>query len=337
MTSSKIKKVFVTGADGFIVSHLVEALLSKGYQVRALVLYNSFNSFGWLDSLPEEILTQIEIVPGDIRDGNMMKSVTTDCDAILHLAALIGIPFSYDAPESYIDTNIKGTMNVLHAAKENNVSKIVCISTSEVYGTAQYVPITEEHPLQPQSPYSATKIGAEQIAMSYYNAFDLPVVVLRPFNTFGPRQSARAVIPTVITQIAAGYGEIKLGALSPTRDFNYVDDTVSGMIAAMEANAAIGEVINIGTGFDLSVDKTVSLIKEIMNSTVEIVLDDQRLRPEKSEVDRLQASNEKALSLLDWRPQYVGEEGLAKALEKTIQWFSDKNNISSYKASIYNK
>ena len=337
MTSSKIKKVFVTGADGFIGSHLVEALLSKGYQVRALVLYNSFNSFGWLDSLPEEILTQIEIVPGDIRDGNMMKSVTTDCDAILHLAALIGIPFSYDAPESYIDTNIKGTMNVLHAAKENNVSKIVCISTSEVYGTAQYVPITEEHPLQPQSPYSATKIGAEQIAMSYYNAFDLPVVVLRPFNTFGPRQSARAVIPTVITQIAAGYDEIKLGALSPTRDFNYVDDTVSGMIAAMEANAAIGEVINIGTGFDLSVDKTVSLIKEIMNSTVEIVLDDQRLRPEKSEVDRLQASNEKALSLLDWRPQYVGEEGLVKALEKTIEWFSDKNNIRSYKASTYNK
>lgn len=337
MTSLKIKKVFVTGADGFIGSHLVEALLSKGYQVKALVLYNSFNSFGWLDSLPEEILAQIEVVPGDIRDGNMMRSVTMDCDAILHLAALIGIPFSYDAPESYIDTNIKGTMNVLHAAKENNVTKIVCISTSEVYGTAQYVPITEEHPLQPQSPYSATKIGAEQIAMSYYNAFDLPVVVLRPFNTFGPRQSARAVIPTVITQIAAGYDEIKLGALSPTRDFNYVDDTVSGMIAAMEANSAIGEVINIGTGFDLSVGNTVSLIKEIMNSTVKIVLDDQRLRPEKSEVDRLQASNEKALSLLDWRPQYVGEEGLAKALEKTIEWFSDKNNISSYKASTYNK
>lgn len=337
MTLTRDKKVFVTGADGFIGSHLVESLLEKGYQVKALVLYNSFNSFGWLDSLSDETLSKIEVVPGDIRDGNMMKSVTSDCDAILHLAALIGIPFSYDAPESYIDTNIKGTMNVLHAAKENNVSKVVCVSTSEVYGTAQYVPITEEHPLQPQSPYSATKIGAEQIAMSYYNAFDLPVVVLRPFNTFGPRQSARAVIPTVITQIAAGYDEIKLGALSPTRDFNYVDDTVSGMIAAMESDKVVGEVVNLGTGFDISIDTTVGIIKGLMGSSVKVVLDEQRLRPEKSEVDRLQASNEKALALLDWNPQYVGEEGLGKALAKTIAWFSDEQNISRYKSSIYNK
>lgn len=337
MSLSNEKKIFVTGADGFIGSHLVEALLVKGYEVKALVLYNSFNSFGWLDTLPDEILARIEVVPGDVRDSHMMKLVTSDCDAVLHLAALIGIPFSYDAPESYIDTNIKGTMNILNAAKENNISKIVCISTSEVYGTARYVPIAEDHPLQPQSPYSATKIGAEQIAMSYYNAFDLPVVVLRPFNTFGPRQSARAIIPTVITQITAGYGEIKLGALSPTRDFNYIDDIVSGMIAAMETDGSIGEVINIGTGFDLSIDRVVGIIKDMMGSTANVVLDNQRLRPEKSEVDRLQACNKKALSLLDWHPQYVGEAGLSKALEKTIEWFLIKENIRRYKSSIYNK
>ena len=333
----KDKKVFVTGSDGFIGSHLVEALLEKGYQVKALVLYNSFNSFGWLDYLPDDVLKRIEVVPGDVRDSNQMRSEVAGCDAILHLAALIGIPFSYDAPESYIDTNIKGTMNILHAAKDNNVDKVVVVSTSEVYGTAQFVPITEQHPLQPQSPYSATKIAAEQLAMSYFNAFELPVTVLRPFNTFGPRQSARAVIPTVITQIAAGFDEIKLGALHPTRDFNYVTDTVNGMIATMEAENAIGEVINIGTGYDISIQKTVEKIKEIMNSNVNIQLDERRIRPERSEVDRLQAGNEKALSLLDWRPHFVGEEGLEEALEKTVKWFSDPNNSRGYKASVYNK
>lgn len=330
------KRVLVTGADGFIGSHLVDRLVSLGYPVRAMAMYNSFNSWGWLDTLAPEVMREVEVFTGDIRDPYGVRKAMADCDAVLHLAALIAIPYSYHSPETYIDTNVKGTLNVLQAARDLGVAKVVQTSTSEVYGTARFVPIHEEHPLQGQSPYSATKIAADQLALAFHASFDLPVVVLRPFNTYGPRQSARAVIPTVITQIASGRREIKLGALRPTRDFNYVLDTVDGFIATLDADAGIGEVINLGSNYEISIGDTVRLIAEVMGAEVSIVTDEARLRPEKSEVDRLWADNAKALALLDWKPVYAGQEGLRRGLAETVAWFTDADNLRRYKADIYN-
>ena len=329
-------KILVTGADGFIGSHLTEQLVSNGHAVRAFVLYNSFNSWGWLDQAPKKILENLEIFSGDIRDPHGVKEAVKGCDAVLHLAALIAIPYSYHSPDTYVDTNIKGTLNILQAARELGVKKIIHTSTSEVYGTARFVPITEEHPLQAQSPYSATKIAADQLAYSFYAAFDLPVVTIRPFNTYGPRQSARAVIPSIITQIASGKRQIKLGSLHPTRDFNYVADTVNGFVAALQSEEAVGEVINIGSNFEVSIGDTVNEIAKIMNVDVTILTDEQRLRPEKSEVDRLWASNTKARELLGWKPEYAGLEGFRLGLTETIEWFSDSANLGRYKADIYN-
>jgi NAD dependent epimerase/dehydratase len=330
------KKILITGADGFIGSHLTEALVRAGYEVRAFVFYNSFNSWGWLDQCSEDVKGKFEIFAGDVRDSNGVRTAMQGCDAVLHLAALIAIPYSYHSPDTYIDTNIKGTLNIVQAARDLGVGKVVQTSTSEVYGTARFVPITEEHPLQGQSPYSASKIGADQIAMSFHTSFDLPVTLLRPFNTYGPRQSARAVIPTVITQIASGQRQIKLGAISPTRDFNYVADTVSGFIAALKSDRAIGEVINIGSNFEISIGDTANAIAEAMCTTIEIITDEQRLRPEKSEVERLWASNAKARELLDWQPQYGSREGFLRGLTETIAWFRKPANLSAYKADIYN-
>lgn len=332
----KYKRVLVTGADGFIGSHLVESLVNSGYQVRAFVLYNSFNSWGWLDTLPKKLKDSLEIFAGDIRDPHGVEAAMQDCDAVLHLAALIAIPYSYHSPDTYVDTNIKGTLNVLQAARRQNIKKVIHTSTSEVYGTARFVPITEEHPLQGQSPYSATKIGADQIAMSFYTSFDLPVGIIRPFNTYGPRQSARAIIPTVITQLAAGVKQLKLGALHPTRDFNYVQDTVSGFIAALESDAAIGEVINIGSNYEISMADTIDLICEIMDKHIDIIEDKARLRPKKSEVDRLWADNKKAKELLNWSPKFAGVQGLRSGLTDTINWFTDEKNLVAYKHDRYN-
>ena len=292
-----MKKVLVTGADGFIGSHLTEALVRKGYETKAFVFYNSFNSWGWLDRCAKEVQGQFEVFPGDIRDPHGVHKAMEGCDAVLHLAALIAIPYSYHSPDTYVDTNIKGTLNVVQAARELAVAKVVHTSTSEVYGTAQFVPITEEHPLQGQSPYSASKIGADQIAMSFYNSFSTPVSIIRPFNTYGPRQSARAVIPTVITQIANNERKIKLGTLHPTRDFNFVEDTVSGFLAALESDQAVGQVINLGSNFEISIGDTVKKIADLMGAEIEILTDHQRLRPEKSEVERLWADNTKAKKL----------------------------------------
>lgn len=329
-------KVLVTGADGFIGSHLTEELVRLGYQVRAFVYYNSFNSWGWLDQTPEPIRDQIEVFSGDIRDPHGVKEAMKGCDIVFHLAALISIPYSYHSPDTYIDTNVKGTLNVVQAARELGVRKVIHTSTSEVYGTAQYVPIDEKHPLHGQSPYSASKIGADQIAMSFYYSFGTPVAIIRPFNTYGPRQSARAVIPTIITQIASGARKIKLGALEPTRDFNYIKDTVAGFISVANAEQSIGEVINIGSNYEVSIGDTVNIIAELMDVKVEIETERSRVRPAKSEVERLWADNQKAKQLLGWSPEFGGLEGFKKGLSETIDWFSDKQNLSMYKSHLYN-
>lgn len=324
------KKILVTGADGFIGSHLTEMLLEKGNQVKALSYYNSFNFWGWLEDIPEN--KNLEIISGDIRDPHFCKEITKGVDIVFHLAALIAIPYSYVAPDSYVDTNVKGTLNICQAAKENGNIRVIHTSTSEVYGTAQYVPIDEKHPIQPQSPYSASKIGADSMAMSFYNAFELPVTIVRPFNTYGPRQSARAVIPTIITQIASGKKQINLGDLTPTRDFNYVEDTCRGFILLAESNESVGETINIGSNFEISVGDTLNLIKEIMHSDVEFITDQQRLRPDKSEVFRLWCDNTKINQLTGFNPMFTITAGLTK----TIDWFTKKENLAKYKHNIYN-
>ncbi|MGF9910072.1 NAD-dependent 4,6-dehydratase LegB [Brevibacillus porteri] len=332
----KGKKILVTGSDGFIGSHLTERLVQEGYDVRAFVNYNSFNSWGWLDHSPREIVSQVEIFSGDIRDPHGVKKAMDSCDVVMHLAALIAIPYSYHSPDTYVDTNIKGTLNIMQAARELEVEKVIHTSTSEVYGTAKFVPITEEHPLQGQSPYSASKIGADQMALSFYNSFGLPVSIIRPFNTYGPRQSARAVIPTIITQIAAGQKTIKLGSLHPTRDFNYVKDTVRGFISMAQSDRSVGEVINIGSNYEVSIGETAEFIAELMGQDIEIVSEDKRLRPEKSEVERLWADNSKAKELLGWEPDYSGTEGFKRGLAETIEWFLNPSHLSQYKAGIYN-
>jgi len=323
-------KFLVTGADGFIGSHLTESLLGEGYNVRALAQYNSFNYWGWLEDIEQN--QNLEIVCGDVRDPNFCREISKDIDIIFHLAALIAIPYSYIAPESYIQTNIKGTLNICQAAKDNGVKRILVTSTSEVYGTAKYVPIDEKHPLQPQSPYSASKIGADAIAMSFYNAFKLPLTIVRPFNTYGPRQSARAVIPTIITQISSGMKEIKLGDTSPTRDFNYVKDICNGFILLSQCDKAIGETVNIGSNYEISIKELFALIKDIMHSDAKLVTDEQRLRPENSEVFRLRCDNTKIKELTGYKPQSPLREGL----EKTVEWFSDPQNLAKYKPRIYN-
>jgi len=331
-----MRKILVTGADGFIGSHLTEALVRAGYEVRAFTLYNSFNSWGWLDYCAEDVKGNFEVFSGDIRDPNGVRTAMKGCDAVLHLAALIAIPYSYHSPDTYVDTNIKGTLNIVQAARDSGISKVIHTSTSEVYGTAQFVPITEEHPLQGQSPYSASKIGADQIALSFYSSFETPVAVIRPFNTYGPRQSARAVIPTIITQIANGQNKIKLGAIHPTRDFNYVADTVAGFIAALNNDASIGQVINLGSNYEISIGDTAKTIAEVMGAEIEILGDDQRLRPEKSEVQRLWASNTKAKELLGWTPEYGGIAGFRRGLEETVAWFIQPSHLVNYKSGIYN-
>lgn len=325
-----MKKVLVTGADGFIGSHLTESLLEKGYEVKAFVYYNSFNSWGWLDSLPKKILNQMEIFTGDIRDPNGVRTAMEGVDAVFHLAALIAIPFSYYSPDSYVDTNIKGTLNVLQAARSLALERVIITSTSEVYGTAQYVPIDEKHPFQGQSPYSATKIGADRLAESFYRSFKLPVSIVRPFNTYGPRQSARAVIPTIITQLLSGKQIIKLGSLTPTRDFNYVKDTVAGFIAIAESEKTIGQEINIATQQEISIGDLAREIICQINPTAKIICDEQRIRPKDSEVNRLLGANEKIKKLTDWRPRYTFEQGIAE----TIAW--TKKHINAYKTDIYN-
>jgi NAD dependent epimerase/dehydratase len=328
-------RVLVTGADGFIGSHLIEELVQQGRDLRAFVYYNSFDSWGWLDTLPARVKESIEVFSGDIRDGASVRRALKGCEGVLHLAALIGIPYSYIAPEGYIATNIVGTLNVVEAARDLGLAKVVVTSTSEVYGTAQFVPITEDHPLVGQSPYSATKIGADQIALSYYRSFDTPVAIVRPFNTYGPRQSARAIVPTVITQISDGRRRIKLGALHPTRDLSYVRDTARGMIAVYDSPAAVGEVINLGANFEVTIGDLVNTITKIMGVEVEIETEAQRLRPERSEVERLFADTSKATQLLDWRPEFAGLEGLTRGLKLTIDWFSDPGNRARYKVGRY--
>ena len=328
--------VLVTGSDGFIGSHLVERLALDGHKVKALTMYNSFGTWGWLESIPKEVLEQVEVVPGDIRDSIFVRNAMKGCTDVMHLAALIAIPYSYIAPEAYIDTNIKGTLNILQAAREASVEKVIHTSTSEVYGTARFVPMSEDHPLQGQSPYSASKIAADQLAYSFYSSFELPVITVRPFNTYGPRQSARAVIPTIISQIASGASILHLGALSPTRDFNYVLDTVNGFIAALSSKDAFGETINLGSGFEISIEDTVALIARLMNVDVTITTDENRLRPLGSEVERLCADNKKAAHLLGWTPNISGIDGLESGLVETIKWFQNKENLSHYKTNIYN-
>ncbi len=325
-----MKKALVTGADGFIGSHLVEELLNEGYKVRAFIYYNSFNSWGWLDTLPKEKLEKIEIFSGDIRDPNGIREAMKDIDEVYHLAALIAIPFSYHSPDSYVDTNIKGTLNILQAARDLNTKRVLVTSTSEVYGTAKYVPIDENHPYQGQSPYSATKIGADRIAESFYRSFDMPITIVRPFNTYGPRQSARAVIPTIITQLLSGACEIKLGSLSPTRDFNYVKDTVRGFIEIAKSDKTIGEEINIATQQEISIGELAQELINQINPNAKIICDEERLRPEKSEVNRLLGSNKKIKELTNWTPRYSLKEGLAETIEFL------RNNIDRYKSDIYN-
>lgn len=323
-------RVLVTGADGFIGSHLTEALLAEGHSVRALAQYNSFNYWGWLEDV--DPYDRLEVVTGDVRDPNYCREICKDIDVVYHLAALIAIPYSYVAPDSYIDTNVRGTLNICQAARDSGVKRILVTSTSEVYGTALYVPIDEKHPLQPQSPYSASKIGADAIAMSFHNAFQLPVTIVRPFNTYGPRQSARAVIPTIIAQIASGIKEIKLGDLSPTRDFNYVEDTCRGFIELANCDTAIGETVNIGSNFEISIKDTLELIKNIMNSDVRFVTDEQRIRPENSEVFRLWCDNAKIRELTGFEPRFSIRAGL----EKTVEWFTKPENLAKYKPGLYN-
>ncbi|QWD34005.1 SDR family NAD(P)-dependent oxidoreductase [Polynucleobacter paneuropaeus] len=335
-SSQKKSTILVTGADGFIGSHLTETLVRQGYKVRAFVMYNSFNSWGWLDQCGWDVKDQFEVFAGDIRDPYGVREAMKGCEAVLHLAALIAIPYSYHSPDTYVDTNVKGTLNVLQAARDLGVGRVIHTSTSEVYGTARLVPITEEHPLQGQSPYSASKIAADQMAYSFYTSFNLPVVIARPFNTYGPRQSARAVIPTIITQIANGMRQIKLGSISPTRDFNYVRDTVAGFIAALNSKVGLGEVVNFGSNYEISIGDTVALIAESMGVNVEVISDEARFRPENSEVERLWADNSKAKKLFDWEPKYAGRDGFKRGLIETIEWFQNPDNLSRYKAGIYN-
>jgi NAD dependent epimerase/dehydratase len=329
-------KILVTGADGFIGSHLTEQLVRKGHDVKAFVYYNSFNSWGWLDHCDNDVKGQFEVFPGDIRDPHGVRKAMKGCDAVFHLAALIAIPYSYHSPDTYVETNIKGTLNVVQAVRELELAKVIHTSTSEVYGTAQFVPITEEHPLQGQSPYSASKIGADQIAISFFRSFGTPVSIIRPFNTYGPRQSARAVIPTVITQIASGARELRLGDLRPTRDFNFIQDTVSGFIAALESEEGVGEIINLGNNFEISIGDMVALIVDAMGVEIDIVTEESRLRPKNSEVERLWADNSKAQNLLQWRPQYLGYEGLRKGLAITADWYRQPENLRAYKSDMYN-
>lgn len=326
------QKILITGADGFIGSHLTEALVNKGYDVRAFVYYNSFNSYGWLDSIPAETKSKIEFFAGDIRDPNGVREAMKGVDIVFHLAALIAIPFSYHSPDSYIDTNVKGTLNIIQAARDNQVSRVLVTSTSEVYGTAQFVPITEMHPKQPQSPYSASKIGADAIADSFFRSFDLPITIVRPFNTFGPRQSARAVIPTIISQLLNGAEEIKLGDITPTRDLLFVKDTVNGFLKIAECDKLIGHEVNIATQSEITVGELAQLLISQINPNAKIVSDSIRLRPEKSEVFRLFGSNDKLKSFTDWKQNYSLEEGLAE----TVEWFSKKENLKQYKSDIYN-
>lgn len=325
-----MKKILVTGSDGFIGSHLTEVLVRAGYQVKAFVYYNSFNTWGWLDTLPSDVMKNVEIFQGDVRDPNGVKEAMKETAAVFHLAALIAIPFSYHSPDTYVDTNIKGTLNILQAAREQDLERVLVTSTSEVYGTAQYVPMDEKHPFQGQSPYSATKIGADRLAESFYRSFQLPVSIVRPFNTFGPRQSARAVIPTIITQLLAGKEKIHLGSLTPTRDFNYVKDTVNGFIKIYESERTIGEEINIATQHEISIGELAEELIRQINPNAKIVCDEERLRPEKSEVNRLLGSNKKIKELTDWKPVYSFEEGLSE----TISFFKD--NMDKYKPDIYN-
>jgi NAD dependent epimerase/dehydratase len=325
-----MKKILITGADGFIGSHLTELLVQEGFQVKALSQYNSFNNWGWLEDV--NCLKDIEALSGDVRDPHYCKHITKDVDVVFHLAALIAIPYSYIAPHSYVDTNVKGTLNICQAALENGVKRVIHTSTSEVYGTAQYVPIDEKHPLQPQSPYSASKIGADAMAMSFFSAFGLPLTIARPFNTYGPRQSARAVIPTIISQIASGRKQIKLGDVAPTRDFNYVADTCRGFLALARCDKAIGETVNIGSNSEISVGDTLNLIRELMSSEVAFITDEQRLRPEKSEVFRLRCDNSKIRELTGFEPEYSIRDGL----QATIDWFTRPQNLAKYKADIYN-
>lgn len=334
--SLKNKKVLVTGSEGFIGSHLVELLVESGCDVRAFVLYNSFGSWGWLDSMPPRVKSRIEVFPGDIRDPHRVRQAMEGVQVVFHLAALIAIPYSYHSPDSYVETNVRGTLNVVQAARETGVEKVIHTSTSEVYGTARSIPIREDHPLQPQSPYSASKIGADQIALSFYHSFGTPVSIVRPFNTFGPRQSARAVIPTVISQIAAGRETISLGALSPTRDFNFVKDIARGFVVMAESPRTVGEVVNFGTGYEIGIGDLVRLIAELMGRKVDVRMDNSRLRPENSEVERLCADNGKARALTGWSPEYDGPEGLRRGLAETVEWFIDPANLAHYKTEIFN-
>jgi NAD dependent epimerase/dehydratase len=330
------KKILVTGADGFIGSHLVEELVRRGVDVRAFVYYNSFNSWGWLDTLEKNVRDSLDVVAGDVRDPFGTKQAMRGCDVVMHLAALIAIPYSYHSPATYVATNIAGTLNMVQAARELGVQRLIHTSTSEVYGTARFVPITEDHPLQGQSPYSASKIGADCIAMSFYTSFAVPVSIVRPFNTYGPRQSARAVLPATILQIAAGRRILKLGALHPTRDFNYVRDTVRGFIAVAESDAAVGQVINIGSNYEISIGSAVGMIADIMGVQVSIETDAQRLRPAKSEVERLWADNARAREVAGWVPEFGGCDGLRRGLTETVGWFTHHENLARYKFDIYN-
>lgn len=333
---AKSQKILITGADGFIGSHLTEHLVRSGYDVRAFVLYNSFNSWGWLDHSDQDVKGKFEVFAGDIRDPHGVRKAMEGCVVVLHLAALIAIPYSYHSPDTYVDTNIKGTLNIVQAAKELGISKVVHTSTSEVYGTALKVPISEDHPLQGQSPYSASKIGADQIAMSFFLSFGVPVATLRPFNTYGPRQSARAVIPSIISQIASGKEVLKLGALTPTRDFNFVSDTVRAFEAVMNSDATVGRVINSGSNFEISIGDTVQMIADVLGKKITIETDEQRLRPEKSEVERLWADNRLLKELTPWVPEYAGIDGFRNGIVKTAEWFLDPNNLKMYKSDQYN-
>lgn len=330
------QKILVTGADGFIGSHLVETLVRHGHDVRAFVYYNSFNSWGWLDHAAPDVRGKFEVIAGDVRDPWGVREAMRGSDLVLHLAALIAIPFSYNAPSAYVETNVLGTLNVLQAARDLALSRVICTSTSEVYGTAQFVPITEAHPLNAQSPYAATKTAADQLALSFHQSFGLPVVVIRPFNTYGPRQSARAVIPTIISQVASGVRQVKLGALTPTRDFTFVTDTALGFLQAAACDVAIGRVTNIGSGFEISIADTALLIGEVMGVDIEVVLDSERVRPEASEVNRLFAGVEEARRLFGWNPKHGGREGFARGLAETAAWFRDPRNLAAYKSDRYN-
>ena len=330
-----MNKILLTGAYGFIGSHLAELLVKEGYDVKVLVQYNSFGTWGWLDSVDKSVTQQMDVILGDIRDPYFCNELVQGCSRVIHLAALIAIPYSYTSPHHYIDTNITGTCNLLQSSRNNNIEKFIQTSTSEVYGTAQYVPIDEDHPLSGQSPYSASKIGSDQLALSFYNSFNMPLTIVRPFNTYGPRQSARAVIPSIIIQLIKGK-RISLGGLTPTRDFNFVTDIAKGFIASLESNKSVGEVINLGSNYEISIEDTALLIAQIMEKDIEINQSEERLRPENSEVERLFSCNKKAKELLDWVPEYAGIEGFRRGLENTIDWFSIEENLKLYKSNIYN-